>query len=85
MPKILVNVMQGFSARVRPEWTTVSHMVRHALKPYKDEVLLNVENPGDRHCIRRSLNFLSQSSGPAVLISKAEEGGNGDKTGSFSR
>ena len=71
MPAILINVIQGFSARVRPEWSTVSHLVRHVLAPYKDDVQINVENPGDRHCIRRSLAFLSQSSAPAVLIGKS--------------
>ena len=58
MPPILINVIQGFSARVRPEWSTVSHLVKHVLEPFKDEVRINVENPGDRHCIRRSLKFL---------------------------
>ena len=71
MPKILVNIIQGFSARVRPEWTTVSHMVKHALEPHMAHIELNVENPGDRHCIRRSLSFLNRDPSHVVLIGKS--------------
>ena len=71
MPQILINIIQGFSARVRPEWTTVSRMVKHALDPYMAHIELNIENPGDRHCIRRSLNFLSREPSNVVLIGKS--------------
>lgn len=34
------NVIQGFYARIQPEWTTVSPMVKHGLVRFVDRALL---------------------------------------------